>query len=120
MTKTTHNNPPRRLIESPDLGPLIQQAKTVTFDEARLDKNRRELVKRLQDESAPYLGWFRFVLLARRRAAFAAVAVFLMISAGAAAVIYFETIPDDTDETSDAIKALAEERSKKQSKIRIQ
>jgi TolA-binding protein len=89
MFKKAHDRPPHRLSESTDIGPLLQKAAAVSFDENRLQHSRAALLSRIEAKSAEGAGRFRFYLVPRRHVAWAALAVLLLVSAGAAAVIYW-------------------------------
>lgn len=90
--RTPLNKAPRRLIDSLDLGPLIREATSVAFDEDRLASNRAKLMKQLHNQGATAPGWLQYALVGRRRTAVAISAILFMVSAGATAVIYIQTV----------------------------
>ncbi len=94
-------------MDSPDLGPRIRELAKVDFDEMRLRRNRASLLTRLSGELTRK-GWFESLLQPRRQIAWAAFSLLFLMSAGAAAVVYFEPLRDIFigDGTEDSREAL--------------
>jgi TolA-binding protein len=122
MNRSSLNNPPRRLIESADFGPMLRKAAALSVDEERLQKNWTVLISRLNAESS-FLprGSSRFFLLLRRPAIVAAFAAALFFSASAAAVLYFKVVDLEwvNDDNEKGKNIIPKKRTKKASNVRF-
>lgn len=78
-------------MDSPDLGPVIREAAKVEFDDVRWRRTRASLILRL-GRGVRRKGWLALLLQPRHQVAWAAFALLLLVSAGAAAVVYIEPI----------------------------
>lgn len=109
MNKKNLNNPPR-LLESKDLGPLLQEATAVSFDAHRLEKNRAAILFRTAALSRLSSGGRRFSLFNRRPLAWIAAAFLLFMSAGAAAVIYMHVADNMLSAAGDTFSETGEKK----------
>ena len=107
--------PPERLVDSPDVGPILREAGRVSVDAPRLQMNRQKLLLRLREEGVKPPLW-TLPIAPRRRIAFAAFALMLLISAGAAAVFYIEPLIFEASQTdaADNEKAAILQKSRRQ------
>ena len=112
MNSNDRINPPR-FVDTEDIGPLLRRFDASQMDEARLAQNRAALPARFAAECSVQGRFGAESLFQRRRLALAVFLLFLLMSAGAAAVIYVRVFSAPSAAAEDSEPTVAPKRSPK-------
>jgi hypothetical protein len=91
MGEVRASTPPRRLIETDELGPAVRGAAETDFDAERMASNRAALLSKLDDLTFDVPRTLRFPIVSRR-AVPALLAGLLFVSVGASAYYYYRAV----------------------------